>query len=64
MSSPTRASSLLHCRGPIRRRGFMPIGLSGFATLSEPGLMRLRAKNTTKPPQEKDGYESSRGHFL
>jgi hypothetical protein len=53
MSSPTKASSILHCRGPMSRRGFMQIGLSGFATLSWPGLLRLRAENATKPPQEK-----------
>lgn len=32
------------CRGPVSRRGFMRIGLSGFAGLSWPGLLRLRAE--------------------
>ena len=31
----------------------MKIGLAGFGTLSLPGLLRLRAENATKPPQEK-----------
>lgn len=32
------------CPGPIRRREFLRVGLSGFATLSLPGLLRLRAE--------------------
>ena len=31
------------CPGPIKRREFLRIGLSGFATLSLPGFLRLRA---------------------
>ena len=31
----------------------MKIGLTGFGTLSLPGLLRLRAENATKPPREK-----------
>ena len=31
----------------------MKIGLTGFGTLSLPGLLRLRAENATKPPPEK-----------
>ena len=37
----------------MSRRGFMQIGLGGFASLSWPGLMRLRAENALKPPQER-----------
>ncbi len=42
MSHPFNASSLL-CPGPQTRRGFMRLGLAGFASLSLPGLLRLRA---------------------
>ena len=45
MPSSTEPSSILRCRGPMSRRRFMQIGLSGFATLSWPGLLRLRAVN-------------------
>lgn len=31
------------CPGPLRRREFLKVGLSGFASLSLPGLLRLRA---------------------
>lgn len=31
----------------------MNVGLTGFATLSLPGLMRLRAENAAKPPKER-----------
>ena len=53
MSSYNDPSSIFRCRGPLSRRGFMQIGLAGFATLSLPGLLRLRAENATKPSQEK-----------
>ena len=45
-SSPFHASSV-NCPGPIasNRRGFMRFGLAGFASLSLPGLLRLRAGN-------------------
>lgn len=33
------------CAGPLDRRDFMRIGLAGFASLSWPGLLRLRAEN-------------------
>ncbi len=46
------------CRGPLvpgflDRRQFMTFGLTGFASLSWPGLLRLRADNAIKPNQEK-----------
>ena len=50
---PHESPSILPCTGPLSRRGFMRIGLTGFATLSWPGLLRLRAENALKPPQEK-----------
>ena len=40
------------CPGPIKRREFLRIGLSGFASLSLPGLFRLRAQAVTEKPNE------------
>ena len=53
MTTQPQSSSLRPCAGPLNRRGFMKIGLTGFGTLSLPGLLRLRAENATKPPHEK-----------
>ena len=36
------------CRGPLDRRGFMRIGLTGFASLGLPGLLRMRAAAPSK----------------
>jgi len=33
------------CPGPFDRRGFMRMGLAGFASLSLPGILRLKAEN-------------------
>ncbi|MGE0756575.1 MAG: DUF1501 domain-containing protein [Pirellulaceae bacterium] len=33
------------CRGPLSRRSFLSLGLGGFASLSLPGLLRLRAES-------------------
>lgn len=52
MSNPFE-SSIEPCAGPLSRRGFMRIGLTGFAALSWPGLLRLRAENALKPANEK-----------
>src|SRR4051812_32802356 len=41
------------CPGPLNRRGFMRIGLMGFAGLSWPGLLRLRAEEASKPKGER-----------
>ena len=41
------------CPGPIQRREFLRVGLSGFATLSLPGLFRLRAEAATEEPKAK-----------
>ncbi|MBL9150998.1 MAG: DUF1501 domain-containing protein [Verrucomicrobiales bacterium] len=46
-------SPLLHCSGPLSRRGFMQIGLTGFASLSWPSLMRLRAENALLSSSER-----------
>ena len=39
------------CPGPIKRREFLRIGLSGFASLSLPGLFRLRAQAAPETPK-------------
>lgn len=50
----SRESSSFRCSGPLSsRRGFMQVGLAGFASLSWPGLMRLRAENALKPVSER-----------
>src|SRR5437660_1955180 len=41
------------CPGPIRRREFLRIGLSGFASLSFPGLLQLRAHAAPAPSRSK-----------
>ncbi|MCA9055203.1 MAG: DUF1501 domain-containing protein, partial [Planctomycetaceae bacterium] len=41
------------CSGPPSRRGFMRMGLAGFASLSLPGLLRLRAESPSAESREK-----------
>lgn len=42
------------CRGPLPRRDFLRIGLSGFASLSLPAFLRLRAQvASTGEPRER-----------
>lgn len=53
MSSIIQPPSLVRCAGPLSRRGFMQFGLSGMATLSWPGLLKLRAENAAKPKGER-----------
>ena len=48
MASNGKSNAVSVCPGPIKRREFLRIGLSGFATLSLPGLFQLRAA-TEKP---------------
>lgn len=48
MTKPSTQPSLSHCPGPQanplpNRRGFMSLGLAGFASLSLPGVLRLKA---------------------
>lgn len=38
------------CLGPIKRREFLRIGLSGFASLTLPGLLKLQAESRTRKP--------------
>src|ERR1051325_5786005 len=44
MASNEKSNAVRICPGPIKRREFLRIGLSGFATLSLPGLFQLRAR--------------------
>ena len=64
MSDHFHASSVTPCSGPnafgyAGRRGFIRMGLAGFASLSLPGLLRLQAAapgtggDGSKPPREK-----------
>ena len=41
------------CQGPIGRREFLRVGLSGFASLSLPGLFRARAAAAAGEPRPK-----------
>ncbi|HWB14541.1 MAG TPA: DUF1501 domain-containing protein [Pirellulales bacterium] len=48
MSRSVQSSSVFHCPGPRRghgRRAFLQAGLAGFASLSLPGVLRLRAQS-------------------
>ena len=45
------------CGGPLSRRGFMQIGLTGFVNLSWPGLLRLRAETAAAAGSRKDGRD-------
>ncbi len=53
MNSFDSSSAFERCAGPFGRRGFMQIGLTGFASLGLPGLMRLQAENAKKPKNER-----------
>lgn len=41
------------CTGPLGRRGFMQIGLTGFASLGWPALMNLRAAAAAARPDQR-----------
>jgi len=51
MASNGKSNAVSICPGPIKRREFLRIGLSGFATLSLPGLFELRARAATEQPK-------------
>ena len=51
MTSSGKSNAVSVCPGPIKRREFLRIGLSGFATLSLPGLFQLRARAATEQPK-------------
>lgn len=56
MSQTHHKSSTPYCAGPVgiggvaggSRRGFLQTGLAGFASLSLPGILRLRAENALR----------------
>src|SRR5262249_57689081 len=41
------------CAGPHARREFLRLGLAGLASLTWPGLLRLRAETPGRPREEK-----------
>jgi len=47
MSSHDVFTAMRHCAGPGARRHFLQAGLAGFASLSLPGMLRLRAEHPT-----------------
>ena len=47
MKSGIRSTGMRHCAGPADRRHFLQAGLAGFAGLSLPGMLRLRAEHPT-----------------
>lgn len=49
MTPNRRAHLPAICPGPIPRREFLRVGLSGFGALSLPGLLRLRAEQEAGP---------------
>lgn len=54
MTHPFHASSSIgSCAGPESRRGFLRMGLAGFATLSLPAVLRVRAASPLPNPSEK-----------
>ncbi|MBL4883419.1 MAG: DUF1501 domain-containing protein [Planctomycetaceae bacterium] len=53
MSHPFHASGLNNCLGPESRRGFLRMGLAGFASVSLPGIMRLQAESAGAETKER-----------
>jgi uncharacterized protein (DUF1501 family) len=53
MTHPFYASSVTPCSGPQVRRDFLKMGLTGFASLSLPGMLRLRAESPAENRDEK-----------
>ena len=53
MATNAKLKTVGVCPGPIKRREFLRIGLSGFATLSLPGLFQLRARAAIEQPKDK-----------
>lgn len=48
-----KPNALSPCPGPIKRREFLRIGLSGFASLSLPKLFQLRAQAAIENPKDR-----------
>jgi uncharacterized protein (DUF1501 family) len=53
MASIIQPPPVIRCAGPVSRRSFMQFGLAGMATLSWPGLFKLRAANAALPKGER-----------
>lgn len=53
MSDSNTSNFLRQCAGPIPRRGFMQMGLAGFASLSLPGVLRMRAESPAQNKKER-----------
>jgi uncharacterized protein (DUF1501 family) len=54
MSSIIQPPLICRCAGPhLSRRSFMQIGLTGFASMTFPGLLQLQAANAVKPQSER-----------
>jgi len=53
MTDPFNASSISPCPGPENRRGFLKMGLAGFASLTLPGILRLQAASPAKKKKDK-----------
>lgn len=53
MIHPFNASSNDHCPGPENRRGFLRMGVAGFATLSLPAVMKLKAESRVDASKDK-----------
>ncbi|PYI82154.1 MAG: DUF1501 domain-containing protein [Verrucomicrobia bacterium] len=51
MATNAKPNGVSVCPGPIKRREFLRIGLSGFASLSLPGLFQLRALAASEKPK-------------
>jgi len=53
MATNAKLNAASICPGPIQRREFLRIGLSGFASLSLPGLLQLRAQAAAEKPKNR-----------
>jgi len=53
MTDPFNASSISPCPGPENRRGFLKMGLAGFASMTLPGILRLQAASPAKKKRDK-----------
>ncbi len=51
---PFQASQSPYCPGPQSRRGFLKMGLAGFASLSLPGVLRLRAESSASSDRKRN----------
>jgi hypothetical protein len=54
MNQRVKTSTVPLCPGPVRpdRRGFLRFGLAGFASMSLPGILKLRAESQPSSPSQ------------